>query len=125
MDMTDEIDWSEILEQATAHFAASQLRRENPYAFHLLRVLAPYGTRGLRRVDAIFRVEQMREPTDLNKPKEFEKTVQSVFNSHNSAKLDGDEAIFHALGPHGARKWAVHPEKIKPWLIKKKLLSSV
>ncbi len=118
--MTDD-DWDKILNDALGLWEASKRRRENPYALHLIKVLWPYGARGLRRVDAIHRIWLLREPTGLNMPKKFEHTVQSAFNSHNSLVKDGPDALFYPAGGKRSGQWAVHIDRIGPWLRRKGL----
>jgi hypothetical protein len=126
----DEFDaWlDELLQKAEAKQAASNLRRENPYALHLIKVLAPYGTNGLARVDAIYRVWQLRRPTDVNMPKEVVGTVQSAYNHHCAdsnvfKRRSGkpEEALFHPVGGKGSGRWAVDLDKAKAWLKGKRL----
>jgi hypothetical protein len=75
--MTENDDgwFDKLLQEVEELFAAKKTRRENPYVLHLIKVLWPYGARGLRRVDVIFRMWQIREPTKLNMPKKFEEAV--------------------------------------------------
>jgi hypothetical protein len=81
----DNLDWlDEIIAEIEADDAKRKLKRENPYALHLIRVLWPYGERGWYRLDAIDAVWKRREPTGVNMPKKFESTVQSDYNRHTS-----------------------------------------
>jgi hypothetical protein len=98
----------------------------NPYCFHLMQVLWPYPN-GLARIDAIYRVWQLREPKKLPMPKKFEHTVQSAYNKHcissdvSSDKVGG--ALFYSIPNKGARgvKWAVNRDNAKLWLKQKNL----
>lgn len=62
------------------------LSEKNPYVLDLIVVLWRHKN-GLRRIDAIDQVYQRRFPKGLSMPKEFEKTLQSVFNAHNPESL--------------------------------------
>jgi hypothetical protein len=118
--MSDDIDWDKILEEAHKLWEASQLRKEQPWVLDLIKVMARYPKGTLRRfvIESVWRI---REPTNLNMPKAFGETVQSAFNTHNSEKVDSEDGLFFAYGPHGSRKWGVHLDKIEPWLKKKGL----
>jgi hypothetical protein len=71
-----------------------------------MQVLWPYPN-GLARIDAIYRVWQLREPKKLPMPKKFEHTVQSAYNKRciasdvSSDKVGG--ALFYPIPTKGAR----------------------
>ncbi|HUC16783.1 MAG TPA: hypothetical protein VMA37_03735 [Acetobacteraceae bacterium] len=101
-------------------------RLKNPYLLHMIKVLWPYDTRGLRRVDIIDRVRSMRPPSSkLPMPRAFEETVQSAYNHYCSEsevfKKRGagpDEALFYPVGRKGSGKWAVRRDRAREWLLK-------
>ena len=119
------IDFDQLLKDVEALFEAKKLRGDNPYVLHLIKVLWPYGAKGLRRVDVIYRVWQVPEATHLPTPKKFEHTVQSAYNHHSSHssvfKGSPDDDLFYPVGGKGSGIWAVHMNKIEAWLKKKKL----
>jgi hypothetical protein len=119
--MADDIDWDKLIEEARKLWEASQLRKKQPYVLHLIQVLGPFGPSGLLRRHVIDQVWRIREPTNPQMPKAFEQTVQSAFNVNNSENQGSAHGLFYPLGPHGERKWAVHLNKIEPWLKRKGL----
>ena len=119
----EELD--QLLREVEEELAAKKRRREQPYVLDLIKVLWPYGPRGLRRDFVIRRVWELRQPSGLNIPKKFEQAVQSAFNRHNGQSLTfelspGDD-LFYPVGGKGSGIWAVHPHKIESWLRKKRL----
>ena len=125
--MTGEnLDWlDELIAEVEAADAKRQIRRENPYALHLIRVLWPHGERGWYRLDAIDAVWRRREPIGVNMPKKFENTVQSDYNRHtsSSSQFSGkpEDDLFYPVGRKGSGRWAVHRDRAERWLRQKKL----
>jgi hypothetical protein len=104
---------------------AKKLRMEHPYVLYLIKVLYPYGARGLRRMDVIYRIEQMRIAANLPMPRAFEATIQASYNAHTShSKVfrgPPEDDLFYPVRGKGSGIWAVHADKIGAWLAKKKL----
>jgi hypothetical protein len=119
----EELD--QLFREFERQIAANQKRHEQPYVLDLIKVLRPYGPRGLKRHFAIRRVWELRQPSGLNIPKKFEQAVQSAFNRHNGQSLTFDlppeDDLFYPVGRKGSGIWAVHSHKVESWLRKKKL----
>ena len=118
-------EFDQLLREVEEKLAAKKRRREQPYVLDLIKVLWPCGPRGLRRDFAIRRVWELRQPSGLNIPKKFEQAVQSAFNRHNGQsltfELPPEDDLFYPVGGKGSGIWAVHLDKIEPWLRKKRL----
>jgi hypothetical protein len=102
------------------------LRQENPCLLHLIKVLWPRGDRGLRRVEVIERIYNMRYPSGLNMPKKFGATVQSAYNHYCSEsdvfKQRGGKpevGLFYPVGRKGSGYWAVRRDRAHAWLQKR------
>jgi len=122
----DNLDWlDEIIAEIEADEAKRKLKRENPYALDLIRVLWPYGEKGWYRLDAIHAVWKRRDQTGVNMPKKFESTVQSDYNRHTSTSsvFSGkpEDDLFYPVGGKGSGRWAVHRDRAKAWLLQKRL----
>jgi hypothetical protein len=93
---------------------------KDPYVLHLVRVLLPNGTRGLRRAEAIDRLRQIRASGEAKLPKAFERSVQAAFNRHSSqsARFKGppENDPFYSVGGKRSGTWAVHLDKVGRWL---------
>jgi hypothetical protein len=101
-----------------------KLRRANPYAGDLIRILWPYRN-GLHRRYVIDRMWRLREPKGLNMPTAFESAVQSSFQAHagESDQFKGqpeDDFFYFPLGKRQG-KWGVRHEKAATWLKGKRL----
>jgi len=114
-----------LLREVEEELAAKKRRREQPYVLDLIKVLWPYGARGLRGDFVIRRVWELRQPSGLNIPKKFEQAVQSAFNRHNGQsltfELPPDDDLFYPVGGKGSGIWSVHSHKVEWWLRKKRL----
>ena len=122
----EQLNIEQLLREVEEQMAARKLRRDNPYVLHLIRVLWGHGTRGLRRDLGIERMFELRKASGVKLPrKKFEHAVQSAFNRHNGQsdtfKLPPEDDLFYPVGGKGSGIWAVHLNKIEPWLRKKKL----
>ncbi len=120
----EELD--QLLREVEQEMAAKKRRRDNPYVLHLIKVLWGHGTRGLRRDLVIDRVFELRGASGVTMPiKKFGHAVQSAFNRHNGQSntfnLPPEDDLFYPVGGKGSGVWAVHLNKIEPWLRKKKL----
>lgn len=121
-------DWfEEFLRSCEVQSAKNKLKIENPWVLDLIRVLWPYNRFGLRRVDVIDRIRQMRRPKGLL-PKKSESAIQSAFNRYSEDSLVfqksgmlSDEAIFFSPKGKGSGIWAVHRDRAEAWLRKKEL----
>ena len=82
--MTDEDDFDQFFIKTIEQMAAQKLRQTNPYVLQLIKVLWPYGARGLQRALVIERMDELRRASGVKIPrKKFEHAVQSAFNRHN------------------------------------------
>lgn len=115
-DWTEEetYEWLDRRIEATAR--ARKLRHDRPWAYDILRVVLP--SRSGLRLQEIYRfVRDMRDPTGLPQPEEFEATVRSVIYQHSSGspKWSGhqDDALF--FSPRRGI-WCAHGAMAKQWL---------
>ncbi|MBA3448800.1 MAG: hypothetical protein H0T56_14585 [Pseudaminobacter sp.] len=126
--LDDETAWLlEAIDRIEREQAGRQKRRENPWALYLIKVLWPYPN-GLARRTAIDRIWAARREANLPMPTEFDRTVQSIFNGHNSQSPEfrrrgtppeGD--LFYPVGGKGSGKWAVYHDKAKEWVLSRGL----
>jgi hypothetical protein len=126
----DDDSLEELIREFEQKIEARNLRNENPYVLHLIRVLWPFAEGGLIRRYAIERVWRLRNGVGVRMPEEFEATVQSAYNNHceksdvfvrRNAKLE--EALFYPVGRKGSGRWAVDRSRAEAWLRKKNLES--
>jgi hypothetical protein len=107
---------------------AKQLKNENPYVLQLIRVLWPFGERGLARRHVIERVWRLRNEIGVAMPKAFGATVQSAYNHHCehsdvfvARNVSLDEALFYPVGRKGSGQWAINRNRAETWLRRKSL----
>lgn len=118
-------EFDQLIRDVERQYAAKKRRRANPYVLHLIKLLWPHGRSGLRKNLVVERIREMRQALGLNMPRAFDKTVQSAFNQHNGQsttfKLSQKDDLFYPVNYKRSGIWAVHINKIGPWLKRKKL----
>ena len=126
--VTEAEDW---LDRAIDDFLADQkrreLRKENPWALYLIKVLWPYPN-GRTRMDAIDAIRKLRTGAGLSTPAAFDNTVQSVYNGHNGLSsvfkrrnAPPEDDLFYPVGGPGSGRWAVNREKAKAWVLRRNI----
>jgi hypothetical protein len=117
----------DTLEELQQKAESKKIRRENPYVLDLIKVLWRYKA-GFGRTYVIDRIWELRQSKDLPMPKTFESTVQSAFNSHcedstvfRKRDVGPEQALFYSVGGKGSGRWAVHHQRAKEWVSKKKI----
>ena len=122
--LTTDIDYDEFLRQIGEAIEKSHLRKERPWVYDIVRVLWGHRSSQGMRIEVLAReLWHLREPSGLNVPKEFGKTVQSVLNQHTSQSsvwaglgARSEDDLFYS--PQGKRSgtWAVHRDRAAAWL---------
>jgi len=109
-----------IEEQVKKDIAAEalvNLRKSRPWVRDIIAVLFRRPN-GLTNQQLYRELRDLRGSTILPKPREFEASVASALNRHNSRSScwTGKEidALFYQ--PKGRGTWAVHRDRVKPWL---------
>ena len=115
-------EWDEIFRQVDAERQAKKLRRDNPYALDIIRVLRGRET-GVSRGFVLHSVERNRRRLGLPIPKTFEQAVQQscerfcidsdVFKER---RVPREEAIFAWPKGKGAGHWAIRQPEADNWL---------
>ncbi len=122
-DTEDYLD--KLFAEYDALLAKRRLRKERPWTFDIIRVLWGYrvGSSGMRMVNLVSALWHIREPSGLNIPKAFTKTVQSTLNQHtaqssvwkNHGAKPEDDLFYSPLGKRSGT-WAVHRERALDWI---------
>jgi hypothetical protein len=113
-------DWAKDLER-------KKLRRERPWTGDIIRVL--WGVQTFMFMSQLVRqLWEIRNPSGLPMPDEFEKTIQSTLNQHTSQskvwKKNGSKAeddLFYSPKGKGSATWAVRREAAATWLRARRL----
>jgi hypothetical protein len=104
------------LQEQIAADHVGQIRRARPWVRDIIAVLFRRPN-GLTNQQLYEELRSLR-PTLLPKPREFEAAICSALNRHNSRSScwTGKEidALFYK--PKGRGTWAVHRDRVKPWL---------
>jgi hypothetical protein len=124
-DLTVDID--ELNRRIEAAEAQNEVRQERPWVRDIIRVL--WGTKSWISKDRLDReLWALREPSGLNMPENFSRTVQSFLNHHtsqskvwqqNGAKPEDD--LFYSLKGKFSGTWAVHRDRAVAWLKQRSL----
>jgi hypothetical protein len=122
----------EALDEIERQQTAKKLRQERPWLSDIIRVLWGHRSAQGMRIEVLSReLWHMRQPSGLNMPREFQKTVQSFLNQHTSqssvwARNGAKPADDLFFSPQGKRSgtWAVHRDRAINW-IKAKNLSPI
>jgi hypothetical protein len=115
----------QLLGEQTEEERERALRLANPHALFLIKVLLPYGARGLHRSYLIERVGRLEKEAGLTITPKFEMTLQRTFQSYSSqaAGFKGkteDDIFWWPLGK-GKGQMAVYANKVEAFLNKRKL----
>jgi hypothetical protein len=119
-------EFAALFRQWEEEYDRKKLRKERPWTGDIIRVL--WGAKWMFMDQLTRQLWNLRNPSGLPMPTEFEKTVQSTLNHHtfqsevwrkNGAKADDD--LFYS--PKGKRSgtWAVNRERAVTWLRARKL----
>ena len=117
-----EVDIEEIMNA----MRVKQLRRGHTYVEDLIRVLFPHKG-GMTRNMVLDALERERKKRRLPIPAKFEEAVQSAYNQNclgysafKRRNLLDSDAPFYAPGGLGSGVWAVHPERARVWVKKRR-----
>jgi hypothetical protein len=120
----DDIDFDAMLKT----WEARKTRRNNPYALHLIEILYPHGERGLLIRFVYDRIRRRRVDLGLPIPRTFEETVRSAYNAQcelsDVLTRDPSEALFYPVGGKRSGRWAVHRDRIRPWINNRQISSA-
>jgi hypothetical protein len=115
-------EWDEFFRQIEIERQAKKLRKDNPYALDIIRVLRGREN-GLSRQMALHFILKNRGRLKLNIPRTFENTVQQacerfcvdsdVFRAHGAEDENG---LFCWPKGAGAGHWAIRQPQADNWL---------
>ncbi len=121
--LTD-VEFEEAYPRAAAEDKLKKLRTERPWTFDIIRVL--WGTTAYKSMAELTKeLWDIRRPSGLPMPKEFDRTVQSFLNTHTSqsSRWNGrpEDDLFYSPRGKGSGTWAVRRETAERWLKAKAL----
>ena len=122
MSYSTELSWEELEARYEPIRRMKALRRERPWAFDLIRVLWAH-PRGLNNQQIYDAVREIRDPSELPKPKQFAATIRAELNRHTRASPSWSGKTEDDLfcKPRGRGSWAVNYETAIAWLSSREL----
>jgi hypothetical protein len=111
---------SEQIDKIIAENPLKFLRESRPWIYDIIRVLIGR-PRGLSNQEIYREMHSIRDKSGLPMPRSFEATIRSALNSHYSAssQWSGKQVDAILYKPDGRGTWAIHKDKVKPWLASK------
>ncbi len=105
-----------FLDELIVRWWKRKLQKGRPWAYDIVQVLLPR-SKGLRLQRIYQEVREIRDPSELPKPKMFEETVRSAIYSHSkgSPKWNGNEEddLFQSL-QRGL--WSTNVDRATAWI---------
>lgn len=127
-DQADELfrDIKIDIEEIVNTIRVKKLRKGHTYVEDLIRVLFPY-KEGMSRNMVLNALERERKNRRLPIPAKFEEAVQSAYiqnclgySAFKRRNLPDSDAPSYTPGGLGSGVWAVHPERVRAWVKKRR-----